>query len=80
MVMLHIKLKRITNAATWLPSNPTLGMGLAGKNSTFLEHGHVAVQIKENHKCSNMAANTLLADPPPPNPGYGVSRSQFNFF
>ena len=26
------------------------------------EHGHLAYQIKENHECSNMVANILLAD------------------
>ena len=30
--------------------SPTLGMGLVGQNSTFSEHGHVAYQIKRNHK------------------------------
>ena len=28
------------------------------------KHGHVAYQIKENHKCSNMVANVLPADTP----------------
>ena len=28
-----------------------------GQNSTFSEHGHVAYQIKGNHKCSNLVAN-----------------------
>ena len=57
MIMLHIKLKEITNAATWkqifclqppLPSE--------GQNSTFSEHGHAAHQIKGNRECSNMVA------------------------
>ena len=55
-VMLHNKLKRVTNAATLKQKfcsqnqlTPTLlGMGSMGKNSTFLEHGHVAYQIKGN--------------------------------
>ena len=38
-------------------------MGSVGQSSTFSEHGHVAYQIKENHKCSNMVANILPADP-----------------
>ena len=55
IVMLHIKLKRIMNAATWyqilniLPADPTpltLGLGSKGQYSTFSEHGHVAYQIK----------------------------------
>ena len=51
MVMLHIKLKRIVNAATWwkifFPQTPTptLGMGSIGQISTFSEHSHVAYQI-----------------------------------
>ena len=39
-----------------------LGVGSKVQNSTFSEHGHVAYQIKENHKCSNMVTNILLAD------------------
>ena len=41
-----------------------LGVGSEGQNSTFSEHGHVAYQIKENHKCSNMVANILPRDAP----------------
>ena len=40
---------------------PTLRMGSIGQTSTFSEHGHVAYQIKENHKYSNMIANSLPA-------------------
>ena len=36
--------------------------GVKVQNSTFSEHGHVAYQIKENHECSNMVPNILLAD------------------
>ena len=41
--------------ASNLPFDP----GYSGKRSkvTFLEHGHVAYQIKGNHECSNMVAN-----------------------
>ena len=39
------------------PPNTTLGMGSVDQNLTFSEHGHVAYQIKENHKCSHMEAN-----------------------
>ena len=35
---------------------PTLGRGSIGQTSTFSEHGHVAYQIKEIYKCSNMVA------------------------
>ena len=56
MVRLHIKLKGITNAATWsqifypqISPPPVLRVG-----STFLEYGHVAYQIKGNDSCSNM--------------------------
>ena len=80
MVVLHIKLKRITNAkntvANILPQTPpTLGMGPIGQSSTFIEYGHGAYQIKENYECSNMAANILLAEPLPQNPRDGVNRS-----
>ena len=57
MVTLHIKLNGIRNAATsWqifcpqthhLPTHPLRPWGQA---STFSEHGHVAYQIKGNHK------------------------------
>ena len=52
---------------------PTLGMGSVGQHSTFLEHVHIAFQIKENHECSNMVANIL-----PTEYGDGVNRSKFN--
>ena len=63
--------------------NLTLGMGSVGKNSFFSEHGHIAYQIKENHKCRIMVANILPADPYPPlppDPGAGIKRSKLNFF
>ena len=56
-------------------SHPLGGHRGWGQNSTFSEHGHVAYQIKENHKCSNMVANILPTDP-----GDGVNRSKLNFF
>ena len=37
-------------------------MGSKVQNSNFSEHGHVAYQIKENHECSSMVPNILLAD------------------
>ena len=45
--------------------------GSKGQNSTFSEHGHVAYQIKENHKCSNKVANILPSDAPPRPWGWG---------
>ena len=51
-----------------------------GLNSTFSEHGNVAYQIKGNHQRSNMVANILPADPPPPDPRDGFKRSKLNFF
>ena len=59
------------------PPNP--GTGVKRSNSTFLEHGHVAYQIKGNHECSSMVANNLPADPPK-TLGDGDNRSKFNFF
>ena len=54
MIMLHIKLKRNINAATWQqifclrsPAHPhPLTQGSKGQNSTFSEHGQIAYQIK----------------------------------
>ena len=72
MGMLHIKLKRITNAATQhvgkyfarsLPPSPNLGVGSVGQNSTFPEYVHIAYQFKKNHECSKMVATILPADP-----------------
>ena len=80
-VMLCIKLKWITNPATWLPADPLpppLTLKSVGQNFTFLAHGFVAYQIKDNHECSNMVANMLPTDPQ--DPWDGVSRSQFNFW
>ena len=47
---------------------PTLGMGSVVQNSTFLEHGYVAYQIKENQECTNIVANILPTDPLPHRP------------
>ena len=81
MVMLHIKLKGITGAATCnmianilpvapLPRHPRVKRS----NLTFAEHDHVSYQIKGNRECSNMVANILPAAPSP------LRRSKFNFF
>ena len=86
-MMLHIKFKIITNAATryqifCLHIPPALGMGSIGQNSTFSEHGRVAHQIKEIQECSNMVPNILPADahPPPPDPRDVVNRLKFDIF
>ena len=90
--MLHIKLKGITNAATWsqlfgLQTYPLiLKVRTKGKKKSY--HGHVAYQIKGNHECSNMVSNILPADlastpqPPPPalRPWGRANRSKLNFF
>ena len=47
-----------------------LGDGITMSKFNFLEHGHVAYQIKGNHGCSNMVENILAGNPPTPsNPG-----------
>ena len=50
------------------------------QNSTFSEHGHVAYQIKDNHECSNMAANILPTDPPTPTLGMESVDQNLTFF
>ena len=84
MVMLHINLKRITNAATWKqifysspppPPPQTLGMRSIGP-----EHAHVSYQFKENHECSNMVPNMLPANRIDPNPGDCASRIKVQLF
>ena len=73
--MKHIKLDFQSKACV-LPPGWTKWVGSVGQKSCFSEHGHVAYQIKENHKCSNMVATILSTDPlhPPPDPGDGVNR------
>ena len=46
------------------PLSTTLGDGVKRSKFNLSEFGHVAYQIKWNHKCSNTLANI-----PPPNPG-----------
>ena len=86
--MLHIKLKRITNAATWkqifslqtpIPQLPSPGNGVSRSNSTFLEHGHVAYQIKWNHEVHQNGNNYLACWPLPHGPWIG-SIGQNSFF
>ena len=82
--MLHIKLKRISNAATWKqyfarrPPPPTLGMGSIGQNSNFSEHGHVAYQIKGNHE-SQHGSKYVARRPIPTHPLTLALGSKFNF-
>ena len=70
MVMLHIKLKLTTLAATWfaniLPTDTpsTHGVGSKGQNVYFSESSHVAYQIKADDAGSNMVANILPTDTP----------------
>ena len=85
IVMLHIKLKGITGAATCnmvaniMPTDPPPNPGgQKVKNSTFSEHGHIAYNIKSNHKCSNMVAN-ILPTAPHPIPDPRVKRSNLTF-
>ena len=47
---------------------PQGGLGGQKLKFNFSEHGHVAYQIKWNHKCSNMVANILPAADPLPHP------------
>ena len=61
------------NVATWsqifcLKTAPPLTLGLVSKgvSSTLLERGHVEYQIKGNHECIDIVANTLRNTPPPP--------------
>ena len=59
-----------------LPTDPLLpppdpGGGVKISKLTFSKHGHVAYQLKWNHKCSHMVANISPADPPPPQDPWG---------
>ena len=63
-------------------ADPLVGLrlGIKMSNSIFLEHGHVAYQIKGNHGCSNMVENILAGNPLPPPLTLGVKRSNLNFY
>ena len=72
MVMLHIKLKKIINAATWyqlfcLQPSPHPPIH-PNQVQLFSEHAHVANQSKGNHECTYKVAHILPADPPPHSP------------
>ena len=69
--------------ANILPRDSTPSPHPGGQNSTFSEHGHVAYQIKGNHKCSNMLANILPADPLDPgvwSKGHNTNFSEHGHF
>ena len=73
MFLLHIKLNGIVKCSNMvayaLPADfpPLLARPWRSKGQIQLsKHGHVAYQIKSNHKCSNMVAFILPPDPPPP--------------
>ena len=71
MVMLHIKLKLTTLAATWKQNNfahrHTLDPGDGVKRSNYIffsESSNVAYQIEADGAGSNMVANILPTDTP----------------
>ena len=76
MVILHIKLKGIRNAATVaniLPADPssfhtlTLGMGSIGQINYFQNKVMLHIKLKGITQCSNMVANFFpTTDPLPP--------------
>ena len=74
IVMSHIKsngIRKFNNmVANVLLADPLpyLTLGVKRSKIFFLEHGHVAYQIKGNHECRNIVANIL---PPPPPQGMG---------
>ena len=65
--------------ANILPTDPPKRwVGIKCQNSKFSEYGYLAYQIKRNHKCSNMVANILPADPLP-GPGVRAKGQNSNF-
>ena len=70
MVMLHIKLKLTTLAATWYQifcpqTHPRpRGWGQKGQTIYFSESSHVAYQTKADDAGSSMVANFLPTDKP----------------
>ena len=63
------------------PYTPDPVDGVNRSKFTCSEHSHVTYQIKENHECTNMVANILLADPlPPPPPTLGMGSVGQNIF
>ena len=80
MVMLHIKLERIKNAATWQqrfcpqtptppPPPPTLRIESVGQNSHFQNMVMLHIKLKGSTNFRSMVAKILPADTyPPPHP------------
>ena len=73
---LKVKIQRFQNivVANILPADPLFtppdpGAGVKMSKFNFSDHFHGAYQIKWNHECSNMVANILSTDPPPPYSG-----------
>ena len=76
MVMLHIKLKRITKCSNMVanilptdlpsppPSLPHPGIGSTGHTKIFQNMVTFHIKFIGIRKCSNMVANILPADPP----------------
>ena len=87
MVMLHIKLKLTTLAATcngskYFTHRHTLdsGVGVKRSNYIFSESSHVAYQIKADEAGSNMVANILPTDTEHPQPrGLGQKAKLYLF-
>ena len=73
MVMLHVKLNRITNATTWKQivclKTPSLDPGVKKcrsccRNSSFSEHGRVKLHIKLNDKNAAMCQQICCRQTP----------------
>ena len=71
MVLLHIKLNRITQLATCQqifvrrPPRPITTQGIK-RSKCISDNAHVAYQFKGNHKCSSMVAFIFACRPSPP--------------
>ena len=74
MFMLHINLKGITKCSRVVAkyfarrplATPTLGMWSVGQNLTFLEHGHVAYQLKGNQEMQQHGSKYFARKHPRP--------------
>ena len=71
--------------ANILPADPILpppdpGGEVNMSKLTFSKHGHVAYQIKWNHKCSHMVAIISPCRPPPPAQGPGGQKVKIQLF
>ena len=84
MVMLHINLMGITKCSRMvanfcLQTPPGPWGGGPGQNSTLSEHGHVAYQLKGNHKMQQNGSE-FFSPQTQPRPWGWVHWSKFNFF